>query len=938
MPVVPSLMVLYTNDAVEVRYSDGSRLQLSPCGASMFHQDAPTDETHPLRGVDTVHKWTQFVTSAHKCKVLQALDFRNRFAQRPLLCSTLMQPEDIVSLYARIDKVAWPKLLKDANAEVLEDGSRRVVSSDEFASVVLSPHGQDLTVCYLSRISEDSSKAKGTDHTEETHSERNLDRHGKGLAVHFYSDCSEDARGSSEQDREVGVCGSEQREEKHHTDAGGENETDDVVASDSVHREEACQVSGQGGESGGELTPEELREASGIIVSDGTISTPSIVHTHRFTNSADSPHQNPPSKCSISPIHHDISSISRVSTPDGLRGMVECDSTLSHGNDTLPAQPRGADVRHSSPVSLANTNTQRTTREDNPDAGGEVSLRSSPLVGAASLGGKVTVGVGSEDILKIPTTGQGDGNNAYSPKSDKACQTLPSNRQTKDHKREPAANSVSSNQGNKLSSERCVEKQSSPGHSKGHRLKSAARVGVGEAAAKSDDCVFSPSATPLPLTCPFQHLHAWQPHHHDDQGAGQGYISEFKQGQLKVIMMEGVVYRFVRLANMKVVEVYPGDGSVFISQGITGLYFLHVAWKAGKLEEKTYSLKALPPSSSKSLYSVEKLIKRAHRFLTGCIENAKLSEREDLPCWKHIPTQVVEPLSTSVLEDCTVPGYGRFTAYTNGRIRIVFDDRTALDMVSDFSSRLQGCLHHSEQEENIVGKLGSLRVSSADQQLGPRRCRLLLPTGKYIILDIDKPGTYRRYINAATEWISWVRSSPKERQQFYQNRSDGLRAQLSAEAELKKIECFNYIVDHSNVPSSGSSQGSPTTTASHPTSSLSQQTAHPSTAHPLHRSPPLAAGVYGRSTVTQSSYLPLSHVPPMSSRQHSSSYGVGYPAQAYILSQGSQSYAPRQPLLSDPKGLEMLQGFNSVREALLRTSQMIKDIDEIVKVRKRSGD
>ena len=40
--------------------------------------------------------------------------------------------------------------------------------------------------------------------------------------------------------------------------------------------------------------------------------------------------------------------------------------------------------------------------------------------------------------------------------------------------------------------------------------------------------------------------------------------------------------------------------------------------------------------------------------------------------------------------------------------------------------------------------------------------------------------------------------------------------------------------------------------------------------------------------------------------------------------------------MSDPKGLELAQGFNSVREALLRTSQMIKDIDDIVKECKKT--
>ena len=43
------------------------------------------------------------------------------------------------------------------------------------------------------------------------------------------------------------------------------------------------------------------------------------------------------------------------------------------------------------------------------------------------------------------------------------------------------------------------------------------------------------------------------------------------------------VYRFVRLGNMKVVEIYPGDGSVFVSQGITAHFFSHIVWKGGKV-------------------------------------------------------------------------------------------------------------------------------------------------------------------------------------------------------------------------------------------------------------------------------------------------------------------------------------------------------------------
>ena len=48
MPVSPVLMVLYTNDAVEVRYTDGSRLHILPCG-SAFSYYSPQD-AHPIHG------------------------------------------------------------------------------------------------------------------------------------------------------------------------------------------------------------------------------------------------------------------------------------------------------------------------------------------------------------------------------------------------------------------------------------------------------------------------------------------------------------------------------------------------------------------------------------------------------------------------------------------------------------------------------------------------------------------------------------------------------------------------------------------------------------------------------------------------------------------------------------------------------------------------
>lgn len=61
------------------------------------------------------------------------------------------------SLYANVDRVQWPKTATMAKVDVLPDGSRKVTSLDEYASLIVSPHGHDFSVCYLSKLSTDPS-------------------------------------------------------------------------------------------------------------------------------------------------------------------------------------------------------------------------------------------------------------------------------------------------------------------------------------------------------------------------------------------------------------------------------------------------------------------------------------------------------------------------------------------------------------------------------------------------------------------------------------------------------------------------------------------------------------------------------------------------------------------------------------------------------------
>ena len=72
-----------------------------------------------------------------------------------------MVPCFFQSLYADITKITWPKDCECKKLQLQKDGSVCVTSNDEFASLVLSPHSRDFTVCYLSALSVEPKKKDG---------------------------------------------------------------------------------------------------------------------------------------------------------------------------------------------------------------------------------------------------------------------------------------------------------------------------------------------------------------------------------------------------------------------------------------------------------------------------------------------------------------------------------------------------------------------------------------------------------------------------------------------------------------------------------------------------------------------------------------------------------------------------------------------------------
>ena len=87
---------LYKDDSVIGVYSDGSKVLLSPCGASFLHVDTTSSHHQPHRPSKIQHA-TQFAVSSYQHKLRCALEFRNKFAERPFLCDVTNHGQKEVS-------------------------------------------------------------------------------------------------------------------------------------------------------------------------------------------------------------------------------------------------------------------------------------------------------------------------------------------------------------------------------------------------------------------------------------------------------------------------------------------------------------------------------------------------------------------------------------------------------------------------------------------------------------------------------------------------------------------------------------------------------------------------------------------------------------------------------------------------------------------------
>ncbi|XP_060046990.1 uncharacterized protein C5orf34 homolog isoform X2 [Erinaceus europaeus] len=281
----------------------------------------------------------------------------------------------------------------------------------------------------------------------------------------------------------------------------------------------------------------------------------------------------------------------------------------------------------------------------------------------------------------------------------------------------------------------------------------------------------------LPLSCPAPHLHRW---HFCESLSQRQSDEEYTYPELvKVVWYKGTTYRLTH-QHVNSIEIHPGDGSVFKSEGAYfGNYFTYHSVQEGseEKEEKMYSVNSLPPDKPGSQFSVCSLIKQATRILQHCAKiRLSLSHNYHVCCWKKVSEISGSSVLPLLLRESFIPTTGKFLAYSDDKVHAVFLDGITLTLNWNFSSPEKG---------------------QVNRGLNLGWCKLTFPDGQDQLIQIDHPGPYERYVAAVVSWCRLVHTN--QRGVPAQPPCPVLEENWSVASELEKIKEFNLLLENSGL-------------------------------------------------------------------------------------------------------------------------------------------
>ncbi|XP_069604808.1 uncharacterized protein C5orf34 homolog [Ranitomeya imitator] len=293
----------------------------------------------------------------------------------------------------------------------------------------------------------------------------------------------------------------------------------------------------------------------------------------------------------------------------------------------------------------------------------------------------------------------------------------------------------------------------------------------------------------LPLTCSAAHVHRWSSCRFSLEGEDALAANPLP---VKAVICNGVLYRFI-LDGTSVVEIHPGDGSVFISEGDSmGKYFKHCFIKEDtkQTDERLYTARDLPPDTPRAPYSVRSLISQAARFLEFCCKHKlSISHLPDTCCWRTVSGPASRAVAPALLEQSFIPNQGLFAVYSNNVVYASYVDGVLLHMIWGFAN--------FNTNEECPDSTALQKSSGAARHERFAFCCLRFPNGSSKLVEMEDPGEYASYIRTAVAWCRRLdEKSLGEITTRATTETEMVKGFGTVARELQKIQRFNFLSEN----------------------------------------------------------------------------------------------------------------------------------------------